>query len=186
MTTPNNQPTPPPGMAILTDYTKPLPSGAMRGGNPWMPIPAWEVGKLPWSLVTYAIPITPTVPATGDTTTDLILCPKCNSDDTVGISDGDKPETDGLFECYKCGHQFKIGDTTNEKGGEQRQELQVATLLNSALAAIGEYLIAFNWHHDETAWDDEDAGQWIDPITHRTHDIDYAFTLQLQRQLLCK
>lgn len=69
MTTPNNQPTPPEGMEILTDYTKPTPLGTkffdaemgswyLRVHNQWLP-----------NLdIIYAIPITH--PATGDTTNE--------------------------------------------------------------------------------------------------------------------
>lgn len=41
---------------------------------------------------------------------DIILCPKCNSKDTVSISNGDKPETRDMQECYSCGHEWHIED----------------------------------------------------------------------------
>lgn len=127
MTTPNNQPTPPPGMEILTDYTKPLPERSMRGGNPWMPIPAWEVGKLPWLLVTYAIPITPTVPATGDSARQRVksgdpeyFCQWC-------YDHGLRYPDDGLpwRHSNQCPNRPQAtGDTTNEKGGEPCRTIQ--------------------------------------------------------------
>lgn len=78
MTTPNHQPTPPPGMEILTDYTKPLPHpcfvwcGDIDGPVEWMPLaePDMRFDSIPDLDEIYAIPITPTVPATGDATNE--------------------------------------------------------------------------------------------------------------------
>lgn len=63
MTTPNN-PTPPPGMEILTDYTQPLPEGALYEIENGTWVPSRWVGCIPLRECIYA------VPATGDTAND--------------------------------------------------------------------------------------------------------------------
>lgn len=72
MTTPNNQPTPPEGMRLLTpeEYKNRLPEDSVYSpdGENWYK--SGNIGKRPCIQHIYAIPITPTVPATGATTNE--------------------------------------------------------------------------------------------------------------------
>ena len=43
---------------------------------------------------------------------DLILCPKCTSDDTVGTGAGDKYQKENM-ECYSCGEEWELGKSNN-------------------------------------------------------------------------
>lgn len=51
---------------------------------------------------------------------------------------------------------------------------------DTAIKAIADFLMERGWE-EQTALN-ADYGQWKDPITGRTHDIDYAFTIELNRR----
>lgn len=58
------------------------------------------------------------------------------------------------------------------------------TLKDKALEAISEYLKATGWKQVDLRTACEAAWfQWIDPITERTHRLDFAFFIQTEREL---
>ncbi len=59
-------------------------------------------------------------------------------------------------------------------------EMKIAeTTQDKAFEAVAVFLIEYGWERINEV--SADFGQWIDPRTKRTHDLDYAFTLQLCR-----
>jgi Zn ribbon nucleic-acid-binding protein len=84
---------------------------------------------------------------------ESVICPKCKSADTVNVVNGDKPETDGLFECYSCGHEFKPEDAEDRIAALQ-------SALKVAEEALARVLLA-----PKHAW------SWINPVAEALAEI---------------
>lgn len=59
-------------------------------------------------------------------------------------------------------------------------------LLDETFKVLREYLKSCGWRENDLYISDGNFGQLVDPITFMSHSLDYAYTLQTERNLIFK